>query len=103
DDIRMNLEKRTRNALSKGERSGVQVARASTAEVGTAYDLLEATAKRKRFSLPSRTFSLSLHEQFGRAGLSEIVVARQDSELLAMVHVLGARGVASWWKGGATE
>ena len=34
--------------------------------------------------------------------MSEIVVAKKGDEFLAVVHVIGARGLASWWKGGAS-
>src|SRR5437773_2168664 len=35
--------------------------------------------------------------------MRQFILAKQDGRTIAAVHVLGARGIASWWKGGATE
>src|SRR3989449_11254126 len=55
-----------------------------------------------RFVLPARPYLNAVHSVLQKGGLSEIVVARKDEELLAVVHVIGARSLATWWKGGAS-
>ena len=102
ENVLRNFKKQTRHGLRQALERGVTAATAVGSEVEEAFDLIASTANEKRFRLPPRRYLAALHQSFARSGLSEVIVAKQDDSLLAAVHVLGARGVASWWKGGAT-
>ena len=101
--IQARFDKSTRNSLARAIRSGVVAEPASSiADRDRAFALLRQTASSKRFVLPARSYLNAVHSAFQKAGLSQIVVASKGEELLAVVHVIGARGLATWWKGGAS-
>lgn len=103
DRIRAGLDKSTRKSLARATRRGVTAELVeSTADRDRALALLRQTASSKRFALPALSYLNAVHAAFQKAGLSEIVVAKRGEELLAMVHVIGARGLATWWKGGSS-
>lgn len=102
DTVLKGFRKQTRYAVKKALEDGVTGARAVGHEVEEALDLITSTALEKQFPLPPRGYLAALHESFAKSGLSEFVVAKRDNRLLAVVHVLGARGTASWWKGGSS-
>lgn len=103
-EIRSKFRKSVRNSLSRAIRNGIKAECASSASaIDDAFELLQTTASSKRFALPPKTYLEAIHTSFHRKDLSEVVVARQQgSDPLAVVHVIGARGIASWWKGGAS-
>jgi Acetyltransferase (GNAT) domain len=102
--IQARFDKSTRKSLARATRRGVTAEVVeSTADRDRAFALLRQTASSKRFVLPARTYLNAVHAAFQKTGLSEIVVALRKEELLAVVHVIGARGLATWWKGGASE
>ena len=101
--IQARFEKSTRKSLARATRRGVTAERvASIADRDRAFALLRQTASSKRFALPALSYLNAVHSAFQKTGLSEIVVARRGEEVLAVVHVIGARGLATWWKGGAS-
>ena len=108
-DLRKPLElvmgefkKRTRKHIDRAMKNDVRATTAVRQEVDEALNLLSITSRAKGFKLPAREYLLSLHQCFAKEALSEFVVAKRDDRILATVHVIGARGVASWWKSGAT-
>ena len=103
DQIQARFDKSTRKSLARATRRGVIAERVmSVADRDRAFALLRQTASSKRFVLPARSYLNAIHSAFQKTGLSEIVVARRGEELLAVVHVIGARRLATWWKGGAS-
>jgi len=64
--------------------------------------MLERTSRVRGFPIPVRSYLAALHDVFGRSGLSVLSLAKRNGEILSVVHVLGARGIASWWKGGSS-
>lgn len=103
DRIQARFDKSTRKSLARATRRGVTAELVeSTTERDRAFALLRQTASSKQFVLPARNYLNAVHSAFQKAALSEIVVAKRGEELLAVVHVIGARGVATWWKGGAS-
>ena len=104
DEIRSRFEKRARNALHRALRNGVTARSiASPSGLDDAFDLLSETSSAKGFQLPPRAYLSAVHAAFRRRGLSEVIGAEQDGDLVAVVHIIGARGLASWWKGGASR
>ena len=104
DEIRRRLLKATRKHLDRALRDGVTASSAcGGGEVEEAFDIIEGTARMKGFKVPPRSYLLALHECFGKSGLGELVVAKRDGRILSAVQILGARGIASWWKGGSSE
>ena len=97
------FKKQTRYALRKALGNGVKGVIGSKSEIPGALDLITMTAVKKHFRLPPRDYLAALHQSFARSGMSQFILAKQDGRTIAAVHVLGARGIASWWKGGATE
>ena len=103
NQIHSLFEKRTRNSLESASRRGVITeCVTSVRERDRAFDLVRQTASSKGFVLPTRSYLDAIHGAFRKAGFSEIVQATRGEDLLAVVHVIGARGLASWWKGGAS-
>jgi len=103
EQIEARFDKRTRNSLARAIRHDVNAEPVvSAADRDRAFQMIEKTAASKGFVLPPRDYLEAVHRVFRKAGLSEIVVAKQGADLLAVVHVIGARGSASWWKGGAS-
>lgn len=102
EEIKGRLSKRARNSLSRAIRSGVKGMSASRSEEKVAIDMLESTSITKGFPIPPKSYLSALHSTFGRSGLSVLAIAKAEDEILCVVHVLGARGVASWWKGGSS-
>jgi len=101
--IEARFDKRTRNSLARAIRHDVNAEPVvSASDRDRAFQMIEKTAVSKGFVLPPRGYLEAIHSAFRKAGLSEIVVAKQGADLLAVVHVIGARGSASWWKGGAS-
>jgi Acetyltransferase (GNAT) domain len=104
EEIQAKFDKRNRSGFRKAVREGVKAeCVSSSSALDKALQLVEVTASVKGFRLPPREYLRSIHSAYRRNGLSEIVIARRGPELLAVVHVIGARGVASWWKGGASS
>ncbi len=103
DQIQARFDKSTRKSLARAIRRGVTAeCVVSTADRDRAFAQVRHTASSKGFVLPARRYLDSVHSAFQKTGLSEIVMAKTGDELLAVVHVIGARGLASWWKGGAS-
>jgi len=102
-EIRRHLSKATRKHMDHALRDGVTATTASRGEVEEAFDIIAATAHMKGFKLPPRSYLRALHECFGKSGLGELTVAKRDGRILSAVQILGARGIASWWKGGSSE
>lgn len=103
-EIQATFDKRNRSGFRKAVREGVTAeCVSSSSALDNAFEMVEVTASVKGFRLPPRDYLRSIHSAYRRSGLSEIVIARRGSELLAVVHLIGARGVASWWKGGASS
>ena len=96
------FKKRTRKHIERALKEGVTATTAVGREIDDAIELIVRTSRSKHFPLPPREYLLSMHRSFAKSGLSELVVAKRADRILATVHVIGARGVASWWKGGAT-
>lgn len=103
DTIKSRFAKSTRKSLARAVRNGVTARPASSSDQeGLALGLIEEVARLKNFSLPPRSYLAAIHSSFKKTGISELVVATRDSQLLAVVHLIGARGTAFWWKGGAS-
>ena len=103
DQVQARFDKSVRNSLTRAARRGVTAESAvSSADQNRAYTQIRQTALSKGFVLPERGYLDAVHSVFKKVGLSEIVVAKKGDELLAVVHIIGARGLASWWKGGAS-
>ena len=104
DQIQARFDKSTRKSLARATRRGVTAESVvSSADRDRAFALVRQTASSKGFVLPARGYLDAIHTAFQKAGLSEIVAAKKGDELLAVVHVIGARGLASWWKGGGSS
>ena len=104
DLILARFDKSTRNSLAAAIRRGVTAeCVTSNADRDRAFAQVRNTASSKGFVLPPRGYLDAVHSAFQKGGLSEIVLAKKGDELLAVVHVIGARGIASWWKGGASD
>ena len=103
DRIQARFDKSTRKSLARAARRGVTAeCVVSPADRDRAFAEVRQTAASKGFAIPARGYLDDIHAAFQKTGLSEIVVAKKGDELLAVVHVIGARGLASWWKGGAS-
>ena len=103
DRIQARFDKSTRKSLARAARRGVTAeCVVSSADRDRAFAEVRQTATSKGFALPTRRYLDAIHAAFQKTGLSEIVVAKKGDEFLAVVHVIGARGLASWWKGGAS-
>jgi len=103
DQVQARFDKSTRNAMARAARRGVTAeCVVSSTDQDKAFTQIRQTASSKGFALPARGYLDAVHSAFQKAGLSEIVVAKKGDELLAVVHIIGARGLASWWKGGAS-
>lgn len=103
DEVAVDFRKQTRQSLSRALESGVTATAATGGDVEKGLDMIAMTAEEKGFKLPPKTYLAALHQTFARSGLSEFIVAKREDRIVAAVHVLGARGIASWWKGGATR
>lgn len=102
DTVRDGFKKPARKHLRQALDDGVTGAPAAGDEIEEALDLIATTGREKGFPLPPRAYLKALHLAFVASGMSELIVAKRDDKLLAAIHVLGARGVATWWKGGAS-
>jgi len=104
ETIKGRFAKSTRKSLARAIRNGVTARLASSSQdVGLAFGLIEEVSRIKKFPLPPHSYLAAIHSSFKKSGISELVVASRGSQALAVVHLIGARGTAFWWKGGASS
>jgi lipid II:glycine glycyltransferase (peptidoglycan interpeptide bridge formation enzyme) len=102
DDLLAGMKEKTRYNIRLGLRKGITVRCGDERDLETFHGMLQATGRRKAFTVPSLAYYQHLWQVFGASGRVKLFVAEANGKPISGMLALAYGDTGTYWRGGWT-